>query len=81
MVMLLTDGRFAYLCEGSYAASLDSHVTIRYKIFFASSLQMLLFFGLGDTQRVQLGIDIEGDSKSSPSKVQPAYTTQSMSKL
>jgi len=58
IVMLLTDGRFAFLCEGSSVGTINSRVSINYKIIFASSLQMLLFFALGDAQRGILGIDI-----------------------
>ena len=65
MLLLLTDGRFAFLCEGSYVGLSDSWVSINYKIIFASSLQMLLFFGLGDSHRGMLGIDIGGVKKQS----------------
>jgi len=57
-VLVLSDGRFAFICEESSIGSLDSKVEINYKILFASSLQMLLFFGLGDNHRKMLGIDI-----------------------
>ena len=65
MLLLLTDGRFAFLCEGSYVGLSDSWVSINYKIIFASSLQMLLFFALGDYHRMMLGINIGVKNQSS----------------
>eukprot|EP01087_Luapelamoeba_hula_P018360 TRINITY_DN5908_c0_g1_i2.p1 TRINITY_DN5908_c0_g1~~TRINITY_DN5908_c0_g1_i2.p1 ORF type:complete len:265 (-),score=44.29 TRINITY_DN5908_c0_g1_i2:177-971(-) len=64
-VFLLRDGRFVFVCEASTMGSLDSRVDIASKCIFASSLQMLLFFGIGDAQRRQLGIDISDSTSDS----------------
>jgi len=70
MVFVLNDGRYAYLCEGTVHALLCSRATINYKCILASSLQLLLFFGLGNYERECLGIDIDG-MPSFPSTVSP----------
>lgn len=63
LVVVLVDGRFAFICEESMKGSLDSKVEIEYKILLASSLQLLLFFGLGDNHRRMLGIVIGAEQQ------------------
>ena len=57
-VMLLNDGRFAFLCEACSTQTIDSNATTYARCLFASSLQHLLFFALGDVDRRDLGVDI-----------------------
>ncbi|KAL6056468.1 hypothetical protein QOT17_016087 [Balamuthia mandrillaris] len=63
-IFLLKDGRFVFLLEGSDTGSISSRVDIHVKCIFASSLQSLLFFGLGDANREDLGIQL--DPRSPP---------------
>ena len=57
-VLLLTDGRFAFLCEAIVSGSVESRARIYSRCIFASSLQQLVFFALADVDRRDLGIDI-----------------------
>ncbi|KAL6054289.1 hypothetical protein QOT17_017483 [Balamuthia mandrillaris] len=86
-IFLLKDGRFVFLLEGSETGTIDSGVRIHAKCIFASSLQQLLFFGLGDANREDLGIQLDPKAppqtknktvRLQPSKHEPCWLFKSI---
>ncbi|KAL6054290.1 hypothetical protein QOT17_017484 [Balamuthia mandrillaris] len=73
-IFLLKDGRFVFLLEGSDIGSAGTGVRIHAKCIFASSLQQLLFFGLGDANREDLGIQLD---PRSPPQTKSAFALHS----
>ncbi|KAH3714498.1 hypothetical protein Pelo_18992 [Pelomyxa schiedti] len=58
MVLLLKDGRFGLVCEGSYIDSIRSHMYVRTSVWVAPTLHDLVYFALGDKERRILSVSI-----------------------